>query len=90
MLIAIKLLKQDSTLNLLFLNGLQIYPKITNASGYKIKMNLRLALWLLMDYFISVGINVGEGKCLTIKIVKRLHMPQIIISFCISNDEFLV
>lgn len=49
------------------------------------KMNLRLALWLLMDYFILVGINVEEGKCLNIKIAKRLCMSQIII---ISNYQF--
>lgn len=82
------LLKQDSTLNLLFVNGLQICPKIINVSGYKRKMYLRLAFWLLMNSFISVGINVGEGNCLTVKIVKRLHMSQIIIKFCISNGEF--
>lgn len=80
------LLKQDSS----FVSGLHMCLKITNASGYKKKMNLRLALWLLMDCFILVGINVEEGKCLSIKIVKRLYMSQIIISFCISNDEFLV
>lgn len=73
----------------IFVNGLQICLKITNASGYKKKMNLRLALWLLMDYFILVGINVGEGKCLNIEIVKRLLTSKIIIRFCISNAEFL-
>lgn len=53
-------------------------------------MNLRLALWLLMDYFISVGINVEEGKCLNIKIVNRLYIyiPNYQMN-SMSNDEFI-